>query len=135
MQHQLQETPPAGTSQNEHSQACVNNRAQRQDSAVTDRSVNLATSVADRPPDDEGVCSVNSNSNKTATAFAQCDLTHCTAPLVKTTANTSLPHKTAIACQHFHTLPFCHSDNSIQHKSTLPSKETQQNIGYTLPHD
>jgi len=40
-------------------------------------------------------------------------------------------------CQHFHALPFCHADNSIQHKSTFPSKETQQNIliGYTLPHD
>jgi len=138
MQHQLQETPPAGTSQNEHSQACVNNRAQRQDAAAADRSVNLATSVADHQPDDEGVCSINcSNSNKTATALAQCDLTYCNVPLVKTAANTSLPHEAAIACQHFHALPFCHADNSIQQKSTFPSKETQQNIliGYTLPHD
>jgi len=56
---------------------------------------------------------------------------------VKTAANTSLPHEAAIACQHFHALPFCQADNSIQHKSTFPSKETQQNIliGYTLPHD
>jgi len=37
MQHQLQETQLAGTSQNEHSQAFVKNRAQRQDAAVADR--------------------------------------------------------------------------------------------------
>jgi len=139
MQHQLQETQPAGKSRTEHSQASVNNCAQRQDAAVADRSVNLATSVADRQPDDDqGVCSVNfSNSNKTATALAKCDLKHCNAPLAKTAANASLPHEAAIACQHFHTLPFCHSDDSIQHKSTFPSNETQQNIliGYTLPHD
>jgi len=139
MQHQLQEMQPAGTSLTEHSQAFVNNRAQRQGAAVADRSVNLATSVADRQPDDDqGVCSVNfSSSNKTATALAKCDLKHCNAPLPKTAANASLPHEAAIACQHFHALPFCHSDNSIQRKSTFPSKETQQNIlvGYTLPHD
>jgi len=58
-------------------------------------------------------------------------------PLAKTAANASLPHEAAIDCQHFHALPFCHADNSIQHKSTFPSKETQQNIliGCTLPHD
>jgi len=70
----MQEARPAGTLKKEHSQACVNNRAQRQDAAGADnRSVNLATSAADRQPDDEGVCSVNSNSNKTATALAKCD--------------------------------------------------------------
>jgi len=75
MQHQLQETQHAGTSRTEHSQAFVNNRAQRQDAAVADRSVNLATSVADlQPDDDQGVCSVNfSKSNKAATALAKCD--------------------------------------------------------------
>jgi len=74
MQHQLQETQPAGTSRTEHSQAFANNRAQRQDAAVADnRSVNLATSAADRQPDDDwGVCSVNfSESNKAATALAK----------------------------------------------------------------
>jgi len=61
MQHQLQETQSAGTSRTEHSQPFVNNRAQRQDAAVADnRSVNLATSAADRKPDDDrSVCSVN----------------------------------------------------------------------------
>jgi len=116
----------------------VNNRAQRQGAAGADnRSVNLATYAAYRQPDDQGVCSVNSNSNKTATALAQCDLKHCNAPLVKAAANTPLPHEAAIACQHFHALPFCNADNSIQHKSMFPSKETQQNIliGYTLPHE
>jgi len=110
---------------------------QQQDAAVADRSVNFATSVADRQPDNEGVCSVNSNGTNTATALAQCDFTHCNAPLVKTAANTSLSHEAAIAYQHFHALPFCRDDNSTQHTSTLPSKETQQNIliGYTLPHD
>ena len=48
MQHQLQETQPAGKSQTEHSQSFVNNHAQRQDAAIADWSVNLATSVADR---------------------------------------------------------------------------------------
>jgi len=113
---QVQETQPAGTSRTKHSHAFVNNRAQRQDAAVADkRSVNLATSVADRQPDDDrGVCSVNfSKSKKTATALAKCDLKYCHAPLVKTAANTSLPHEAAIACQHFHALPFCHADNSI----------------------
>ena len=34
-------------------------------------------------------------------------------------------------------MPILSCNNSIQHKSTFPSKETQQNIliGYTLPHD
>jgi len=61
LQHQLQETQPAGTSRTEHSQAFVNNRAQRQDAAVTDnRSVNVAISAAGRQPDDDrSVCSVN----------------------------------------------------------------------------
>jgi len=136
VQHQLQETQPPGISRTEHSQAIVNNRAQRQDAAVADnRSVNLATSGPDRQPDDDlGICSVNfSKSNKVATALAKCDLKHCNTPLVKTAANTSLPHEVSIACQHFHALPFYHADNSIQHKSTFPSKETQQNIliGYT----
>jgi len=101
--------------------------------------VNLATSAADRQPDsDRGVCLVDfSKGNKAATALTKCDLKHCNVPLVKTAANTSLPHEAAIACQHFHALPFCHADNRKQHKSTFPSKETQQNIliGYTLPHD
>ena len=88
MQHQQQETWPAGTSRTEHSQAFMNNRAQRQDAAVANRSVNFATSVTDRQPDDEGVCSVNSNGTNTATALAQCDFTHCNAPLVKAAANT-----------------------------------------------
>ena len=140
MQCQLQETQPAGTSRTEYSQAFVNNRAQRQDAAIADnQSVNLATSAADRKPDDDrGVCSFNfSKSNKAVTALAKCDLKHCNVPLVKTAANTLLPHEAAIASQHFHALPFCHADNSIQHKSTFLSKETQQNIliGYTLPHD
>jgi len=49
----------------------------------------------------------------------------------------TIPHEAAIACQHFHALPFCHAENSIQRKSTFPSKETRQNIliGYALPHD
>ena len=70
MQHQLQETQPAGTLRTGHSQAFVNNCAQRQDAA---------TSVADSQPDDDwGVCSVNfSKSNKAATALAKCDLKHC----------------------------------------------------------
>ena len=78
-----------------------------------------------------------SKSNKATTALAKCELKHCNVPLVKTAANTLLPHEAAIASQHFHALPFCHADNSIQHKSTFLSKETQQNIliGYTLPHD
>ena len=108
MQHQLQETRPAETSRTEHSQAFVYNRAQRQDAAGADnRSVNLATSAADRQPDgDRAVGSVNfSKSNKTATALAKCDLKHCNAPLVKTAANTSLQHEVALACQHFHALP------------------------------
>jgi len=118
----------------------MNNRAQRQEAAVADNWwVNLVTSAADRQPDDDrDVCSVNfSKSNKTATALAKCDLKHCNTPLVKTAANTPLPHEAAIACQHFHALPFYHADNSIQHKSTFPSKEIQQNIliGYILPHD
>jgi len=48
MQHQLQETQTAGTtrSDSDHSQAFVNNRAQRQRAANADnRSVNLATSA------------------------------------------------------------------------------------------
>jgi len=140
MQHHLQEMQPAGTSRTEHSQAFVNNRAQRQEAAVADnQSVNLATSAADRQPDDDrGVCLVNfSKSNKTATALAKCDLKHCNVSLVKTAANTSLPHEVAVVCQNFHALPFCHAHNSIQHKSAFPSNETQQNIliGYTLPHD
>ena len=118
----------------------MKNRAQWQDAAVADnRSVNLTTLATDRQPDDDrGVCSVNvSKSNKTATALAKCNLKHCNAPLVKTAANTPLPHEAAIACQHFNAFPFCHADNSIQHKSIFHSKETQQNIliGYTLPHD
>jgi len=61
-QRQLQETQPAGTLLTEHSQGFVNNRAQREDAAVTNnRSVNLATSAAGRQPnDDQGVCN-NSN--------------------------------------------------------------------------
>jgi len=117
----------------------VNNCTQRQDAAVADWSVNLAASVADRQPDDDqGVCWINfSNSNKTATALAKSNLKHCNAPLAKTVTNASLPHEAATACQHFHALLFCHADNSIQDKSTFPSKETQQNIfiGYTLPQD
>ena len=100
--------------------------------------MNLATSAAYRQPDcDWGVCSVDfSKSNKAATALAKCDLKHCNTPLV-TAANTPLPHEAAIACQHFRALPFYHADNSVQHKSTFPSKESQQNIliGYTLLHD
>jgi len=140
MQHQLQETQTAGTSRTEHSHAIVHNPVQRQRTANADnRSVNLATSAADRQSDsDWGVCSVNfSKSNKAATALAKCDLKHCNAPLEKNAANTPLPHEAAIACQHFNALPFCHAKNSIQRKSTFPSKETRQNIliGYTLPHD
>ena len=100
--------------------------------------MNLATSAADRQFDSDcGVCSVDfSKSHKAAAALAKCNLKHCNTPLVKTAANTSLPHEAVIACQHFNA-PFCHAKNSIQRKSTFPSKETWQNIliGYTLPHD
>ena len=128
MQHQLQETQTAGTSRTVHSQAIVHNLVQRQRTANADNwSVNLATSAADRQSDsDRGVCSVNfSKSNKAATALVKCDLKHCNAPLAKTAANTPLPHKAAIACQHFNALPFCHAENSIQRKSMFPSKETR----------
>ena len=79
-QHQLQETQTAGTSRTEHSHAIVRNPVQRQRTANADnRSVNLATSAADRQSDsDWGVCSVYfSKSNKAATALAKCDLKHC----------------------------------------------------------
>ena len=136
MQHQLQETQTAGRSRTEHSHAIMNNPAQRQCAADADnRSVNLATSAADRQSDsDRGVCSVDfSESNKAATVLAKCDLKHCNAPLVKTAANTPLLHEAAIACQHFHALSFCLAAHRTQRKSTFPSKETWQNIllGYS----
>jgi len=138
--HQLQETQTAGTLRTEHSHEIVNNFAQRQRAANADNwSVNIATSATDHQSDsDWGVRWVDfSKSNKAATALAKCDLKHCNAPLAKTAANTPLPHKAAIVCQHFNALPFCHAKNSTQRKSTFPSKETWHNvlIGYTLSHD
>ena len=100
MQHQLQETQPAGISRNEHSHAIVHSPVQRQLAADADnRSVNLVTSAADRQSDsDRGVCSVDfSKGNKGATALAKCDLKQCNAPRVKTAANTPRPHEAAIA--------------------------------------
>ena len=92
MQHQLQETQPAGTSRTEHSQAFANNRpaAVREQASCrcartsvlplcANRSVNLATSAADRQPDDDrGVCYTS----------GEMRVKQCNAPLVKAAAIT-----------------------------------------------
>jgi len=117
MQHQLQETQPAGISRTEHSHAIMHNPVQRQSAADADnRSVNLVTSGADHQSNsDRSVCSVNfSKSNKAA-------------------ADTSLPHEAATACQHFNALPFCHTENSIQRKSTFPGKRPSRTSSSGIP--